>query len=659
MRRIPSLLAFGKVDGLMELLGSLIDERPEFTCDTGLYPLVGAMCEGLAIPNLVDEAVEPRHPKAKLSFGVLVKALVMNILDRRTPLVHVENSYAHLDCEVLFGPGVTASDLNDDRLGDTLEALSEIDLRQLYSRIALRALDIHGIPVNSAHVDTTAASVYGAYDSPALEDFDVNRGRPKNKRTDLKQLKVGASVQQNGIPFLGEGLAGKASDSLWFRDAMDELAKLFAGDLETRPIGVFDAAASNTAMFDRAYVQKMPIITRLSDRFALAGECIRTAWQEQRWIDVGTLVAEPAKKKDAAVYRMAPFDVQLGESDWRLIVVHSSSLEAAKSSTSARNLPKRQETLVKKSAKLAKVAFASNDEAEQAIEQFRKESIGWQNPFVCSSNVEVKVVEKYTKPGKPAKDAQKTVSTKYHALVTIEGIDEKLYQEWLQQESCFVLVSNVPEHRLDDIGLLRQYKEQWVVEDTFRFLKQPIILGPICLKDKGRIKALIFVLLLAVLVAAYLRHRLLQSLAQANQPSESTNPEPTTEANLPQAESISSAEEIPVNKPEQILPQPTPNPAMLKEQQLEKQTERRLEKIITVDGRLVDRPTFKVIRDLLLPLKTITYKEGGRWKRKFIHGTPQRLLKLIQAMGFSPMIYLEPFEPDMDLWNYLPPKTRL
>ena len=624
----------------MELLKSLIDERPEFTCDTGLYPLAGAMCEGIAIPALVDKALGARHPKAKLSFGVLVKALIMNILDGRTPLVHVENSFAHLDCEVLFGSGVTASDLNDDRLGDTLDALSEINLRQLYSQISLRALDIHGIPVNSAHVDTTAASVYGAYDSPALDHFDVNHGRPKNKRTDLKQLKVGTAVQQNGIPFLGEGLAGNASDSLWFRDAIDELAKLFSGDLETRPIGVFDAAASNTTMFDQAYAQKMPIITRLSDRFTLAGECIRSAWLEQSWIDIGTLVAEPAKKKHAAVYRIARFNVQLGQNDWRLIVVHSSSLEATKSSTFTRNLPKRQEQLVKKSTKLAKIAFATNDEAQQAIEQFRKENISCQNPFVCCSKVEVKVVEKYTNPGKPTKESPKTVSTKYHALITVEGIDEKLYQEWLRQESCFVLVSNTPEHRLDDIGVLREYKKQWVVEEAFRFLKQPVILGPVCLKDKERIKALIFVLLLAVLVAAYLRHRLLQSLVQENPLSNST-----TEA-------------ISVEQSETMMPQPTPNPAAQKNQQLEKQAERRLVKIITVDGRLVDHPTFKVIRDLLLPLKTITYNEGGKWKRKFIHGTPQRLLKLIHAMGFSPRIYLEPFEPNMDLWKYLPEKTR-
>ena len=72
-----------------------------------------------------------------------------------------------------------------------------------------------------------------------------------------------------------------------------------------------------------------------------------------------------------------------------------------------------------------------------------------------------------------------------------------MYEQWLREESCFVLVTNVPKERLSDEAILREYKEQWVVEDKFKFLKNPAVLGPVWLQKKERINGLIFVLLLS------------------------------------------------------------------------------------------------------------------------------------------------------------------
>ena len=77
-------------------------------------------------------------------------------------------------------------------------------------------------------------------------------------------------------------------------------------------------------------------------------------------------------------------------------------------------------------------------------------------------------------------------------------------------------------------------------------------------------------------------------------------------------------------------------------------------RLLTKDGRLVENPTYKVINDLLSPLKTKMVPIGnGSWKREFTYGTPVHLLKMIQDIGFDPRIYLEPFHPSMDLWNYV------
>lgn len=63
-----------------------------------------------------------------------------------------------------------------------------------------------------------------------------------------------------------------------------------------------------------------------------------------------------------------------------------------------------------------------------------------------------------------------------------------------------------------DPKVFKEYKEQHAVEKQFRFLKQPVLLGPIFLKNKNRVEAMSFVFQLALLVAAYLEYRVRKSL---------------------------------------------------------------------------------------------------------------------------------------------------
>src|SRR4029450_13685027 len=69
--------------------------------------------------------------------------------------------------------------------------------------------------------------------------------------------------------------------------------------------------------------------------------------------------------------------------------------------------------------------------------------------------------------------------------------------------SCFVLLTNVPTagemaHRAGDV--LRAYKEQHGIEQNYGFLKDPLIVNSLFLKEPERIEALGLVLLLALLL---------------------------------------------------------------------------------------------------------------------------------------------------------------
>ena len=60
----------------------------------GMKPVIAAMCDVLLIPEFIDQFIGPLDPRVQIKIGVLIKALIINILMGRTPLVHVENTFS-------------------------------------------------------------------------------------------------------------------------------------------------------------------------------------------------------------------------------------------------------------------------------------------------------------------------------------------------------------------------------------------------------------------------------------------------------------------------------------------------------------------------------------------------------------------------------------
>lgn len=606
----------------------LVDQSYDVVFDMGLYPICAGMCHALGIPHIIDREVGPLDPRCKLSIGQIVLAFIINILHGRTPLYHMADAFSKVDCGVLFGEGVTHEDFTEDRLGTALDLISELDHRKIASEISMNALEIHGIPVQSSHIDTTNVSLSGDFDGHQDDGFLITYGNAKDGSKNKKLVSFGGAVQQDGLPVFGEGLSGNNSDVIWFRTAMDEMANYFQGTLMDNPILVYDAAASNEEMFDKAGDKEMPCITRLSANFNAVARHVNRAWEEDKWQDVGVLAKKGDKK--SASYRIRSYDVKLGKYDWRLLVVHSSALEATKEATAKRKLPEAKVELTKAAETLSKKSYETPEEALKAGERFLEKRKGYKKLIDAQVGVETKTTSKYAKPGRPAKGAKKITITTYHATCQVGEVNEEAYEHWMQHESSFVLVSNIPKERYTDVQILNEYKKQWKIENTFRFLKQPVVLGSIWLQHSWRIKSLLFLLWLSVLVAAYIRHRMVESLRNGG----SIDPKIVENLDkMPNVETVDSVE------PRGAVSTPsgrTRSPI----------------RIQTRAGRLVERPTFKIISDLFENVKIRTYVEEGVLKRKFLHQTKQKLFVLCVYIGFHPAIYLQSFCPAYDLWKY-------
>ncbi len=91
-----------------------------------------------------------------------------------------------LPIERLLGLGISASDLNDDVLGRTLDEIYGADSTQLFMKLALKMMENVHITTQLLQSDTTNFSVHGDYKhidgSSAIE---ITYGHAKDGRNDL------------------------------------------------------------------------------------------------------------------------------------------------------------------------------------------------------------------------------------------------------------------------------------------------------------------------------------------------------------------------------------------------------------------------------------------------------------------------------------------
>ncbi|MHB1127786.1 MAG: DUF4277 domain-containing protein [Bacillota bacterium] len=140
-----------------------VDVNSVTVYQAGASAVIAALCDALKIPQLIDSIVTWDPVQCHLSPGLRVKAMLINILVHRSALWRVEKFYERQDLEVLFGREIQPGELNDDALGRALDKLAGVDLKLLFSSIALQAAMTHDIPLSQLHCDTTSISIYPVF----------------------------------------------------------------------------------------------------------------------------------------------------------------------------------------------------------------------------------------------------------------------------------------------------------------------------------------------------------------------------------------------------------------------------------------------------------------------------------------------------------------
>ena len=429
--------------------------------------------------------------------------------DMRAPLSHLEDRLEDVDTEFfLENEPIKSTFVNASNVGEAMDRLAKVEnFEDQYTSLALSAIVKYEMPITRYHNDTTTISFYGEYDIDKMELSEeeketllhIEKGYNKDNRPGSNQVVVGQVTNEYGIPMVSKTLDGATSDVKWNRMAIEYVQQLQSSGFKQ---GVFVADSKLMTEEDITTMNNpdspIQFVSRCPANFneKLESRMIFKAYENGQWQEMGTY----GKGKDATGYKGISFIEEVYGTPTRLLVLESDTL---KHSAEAAFLKKEAE-LKSLIESLEKTKWACQEDAENEKNRFlTKKTLAY---FDCDIQIEKQVTEKWPR-GRRGPKTKPQLEESYHLHVAAVSKNETICRDFMYTESCIVLISNVIEGMNDD-ELIKTYKGQHIVENSFRALKSPQLASVIYLKKPGRVKVLTMLLTFSLLVRALIQYRL-------------------------------------------------------------------------------------------------------------------------------------------------------
>ena len=481
-------------------------------------PLVLGVLRRLEVATVIDRLIPP-HPAHVLSCGRGVEALVLAILDGDHALSKVGKRLEERGMVALLQPGLTRASLNDYRLGHILEALFAANLNQVYSAVALKALEVYTILTPWVHQDTTTIALYGAYadDPQTLGAPRPAYGHSKDGRDDLKQVLLSLGVSGDGGVPLRIGMRdGNRSDSVETPLAIEECLAL--GLEGVRGI-VADSKAYSRRTLGLCLEQGIGFVTLVPRTCAVRQDL--EAWGQQQPA-LPLLLEKPGRTKAEGPRRwhgrsvIRQVEVEYSEervspAALRFVVVHSSQLAQQQAQSSAAAQAKEAEALADHMRQVQARWFACLPDAEAAIVEYEGRGQGrrgrrprlWRYHAVRYGIVADTRRTRRTRRGRPAKTDSPPTESGYRLIVESEVLVSPA-----EENGWTVLATTVSAEECSDAEILHAYQEQHTtVEPGFRWIKNPAAISPVWLEKPERIAALAMLTVVGLLVYSVIQRQ--------------------------------------------------------------------------------------------------------------------------------------------------------
>jgi transposase len=480
-----------------------MDARTQFdTQVVGALPVVGAMLEQWGLAEIVNQVVPW---EGEVPIGTLVEVMVTNRLLNPKAMYSI-GSWAE-SAAVAEYFGVTAEQLNDDRLGRMLERLADHGLA-VQSSATVEAVKKWELKVKQIHFDISNAELYGKYpDAQPAPDGDSGAGpsptsvpvvpfptygRTKSGREDVKQVQYGLNVLGDGaVPVAILPLAGNTAEArthvanlLHLKDVFPRHKFLYLGDTKLDTPENLAAAKMTAGEFlcAGAFTQTLQARFReVRDQLKPVDYCSQADAKrppEER----DKYQACEVSDKVVGIFNGRNVGV-----NYRLIFMHSSAKAEQPAETRERHLQKIRAEFEQVEKILGKYSLKTEEAIRRRLEQARS---------------------KYSE----GKLFSYTLTSKAGKFALSWQIDTQALERVKELEGVFVLKSNLSKKKHPIAKVLAKYREQTKVEKRFHHLKGPLAVTPMFLENPKRIAGLLIILMWALTVLSLMERQVRKNL---------------------------------------------------------------------------------------------------------------------------------------------------
>lgn len=458
------------------------------TARVGAMPLVCAMFDKLGLAEAVNQLV-PYQGDVEL--GAIVEVMVLNRLLNPKAMFRIGDWAQGASVTDYFG--LTAEQLNDDRLGRALERIAEYG-DQVQTALVLSAIDKFELDVSQIHYDITSVELYGAYDtdderSPSpLPAY----GHTKSGRKNVKQIQQGLSVSADGgVPICQTALDGNASETGTHRGNLEKLdqtiakhAFLYVADtkLDTKENLLNIAARKGKFLCGGASQPHLKErFLKLRRKLSKIDYCSKSqlAWPKEK--------RDKYEATECEEILMGEVDGEKVRLKYRLIFIWSERKARDEAKTRERHIEKIRQEFQTVAGNLNKFSLKTED---AIIRRLEKAKAKYNEGRVFHYEL--------TK-------SKGNFSLKFR-------IDPKAVTQLAEVEGMFILKTNLSSTRHPLVRVLEQYREQTCVERRFGSLKGPLAVAPMFLKKPERMAGLLYILVWALMVSALMERGVRRAL---------------------------------------------------------------------------------------------------------------------------------------------------
>jgi len=415
------------------MTGKEVERREIESYDLKHLGIVAGIIDDIGLVEMINEELGT-HVQENITSGQVVKAMIVNGLGFvSAPMYLYSEFFTGKNVEELLGKGIKVEDLNDDKLGKTLDKLHEAGLTKVFIKVALKAAKHYGVDTKKIHLDASSMHVHGKYESKNEEEvtegenkrveeeeefkeIEIRQGYSRSHRPDLKQFVLDLMCSEDGdVPVYFRAGSGNEQDKAVF----GRLIKEFQSEVDLDTLFVSDAALyseENLKMLEgMKWLSRVPLTIKEAK-----GVIDKVEEEELKEIGEGYKGGE-ARREYAGI-------------EQRWIVVESEEGKERGLRRLEKDVEKKRKEAEKELKKVGKKKFACNKDAKQALEEINKEL-----KYHKIEKVEVEEKKKYLGSGRPSKDSP--YETVYQVKGRVEEKEEAIEVE-KKRQGKFVLATN-------------------------------------------------------------------------------------------------------------------------------------------------------------------------------------------------------------------------